>query len=294
MVSAIICFYNEEKYLSESIESVVNQSYADWELLLVDDGSNDGSTEIAIRYSRKYLGKVKYLDHTGHKNKGLSASRNLGISSALGELIAFLDADDVWIPEKLQLQVELLTGNSDVDLICGATKYWYSWQKTDKKDDLIFVGTEQNKLYRAPELIKILYPLGKGAAPSMSGLIIKKEALSKVGGFEEEFKGMYEDQVFLCKNYLSNNVWVSEICFDHYRQHDESMFHVAMKAGEYNKIRFYFLCWLENYLKTQGVKDKKVKLLLKKAMFRYKFPLANKAYLKFINLFKNFRSGNHH
>lgn len=288
MVSAIICFYNEEKYLSESIESVVNQSYSDWELLLVDDGSRDGSTEIAIRYSRKYFGKIKYLDHTGHNNKGLSASRNLGISSAVGEFIAFLDADDAWMPEKLQLQVDLLKGNSEVDLICGATKYWYSWQSTDKKDDLIFVGTEQNKFYRPPELIKILYPLGQGAAPSMSGLIIKKEALLRVGGFEEEFKGMYEDQVFLCKNYLNNNVWVSNICFDNYRQHDESMFHVAMKAGEYNKIRFYFLDWLKNYLKKQGVEDKKVEQLLKKAMFPYEFPLLNKAYLKIIKLFKKF------
>lgn len=288
MVSAIICFYNEEKYLSESIESVVNQSYSDWELLLVDDGSRDGSTEIAIRYSRKYFGKIKYIDHTGHNNKGLSASRNLGISSAVGEFIAFLDADDAWMPEKLQLQVDLLKGNSEVDLICGATKYWYSWQSTDKKDDLIFVGTEQNKFYRPPELIKILYPLGQGAAPSMSGLIIKKEALLRVGGFEEEFKGMYEDQVFLCKNYLNNNVWVSNICFDNYRQHDESMFHVAMKAGEYNKIRFYFLDWLKNYLKKQGVEDKKVEQLLKKAMFPYEFPLLNKAYLKIIKLFKKF------
>ncbi len=286
MVSAIICFYNEEKYLSESIESVVNQSFDDWELLLIDDGSNYGSTKIAIDYSKNNPGKIKYFEHPGHKNKGLSASRNLGVSNALGEYVAFLDADDLWVPEKLSLQLELLRAHPEVDLICGATKYWYSWKNIKRQDDLIFVGTEQNRFYRAPDLIKRLYPLGDGAAPSMSGLMIKRKAVLKVGGFEEEFKGMYEDQAFLCKNYLSNNLWVSDICFDLYRQHKESMLHRAMQAGEYNKIRFYFLRWLEDYIKIKGVKDKKIKHLLKKAVFQYKFPLSHKAYLIVIGLLK--------
>lgn len=284
-----MCFYNEEKYLSESIESVLNQSYTDWELLLIDDGSNDGSTRIAVEYSEKLFPKVKYFEHLGHQNKGLSASRNLGISKGQGDYIAFLDADDVWLPDKLALQINLIKKNPQIDMICGATKYWNSWQNPDKEDELIFIGAEQNQIYMAPELIKKLYPLGNGAAPSMSGLIIKKAALLKIGGFEEEFKGMYEDQAFLCKSYLNNNTWISSICFDQYRQHDKSMFHVSMKAGEYNTIRSYFLIWLENYLNKQEIKDQNVRQLLKKAMFPYKFPLIHKASLKLSNLVKKIK-----
>src|SRR5262245_29579160 len=104
-VSIITIFLNAEPYLDEAIRSVLSQSYDNWELLLVDDGSIDGGTGIAKRYARSFPRKIHYLDHDGHQNKGMSASRNLGVSYAMGEHIAFLDADDVWLPDKLEQQV---------------------------------------------------------------------------------------------------------------------------------------------------------------------------------------------
>ena len=85
-VSAIINFLNEERFLQEAIESVFAQSFNDWELLLVDDGSTDGSTGIARRYAEKNPGKVRYLIHEGRQNRGMSASRNLGVRNAVGKL----------------------------------------------------------------------------------------------------------------------------------------------------------------------------------------------------------------
>ncbi|HEX8089705.1 MAG TPA: glycosyltransferase family 2 protein, partial [Blastocatellia bacterium] len=96
LVSVIIIFLNAEEFIAEAIESVFDQTYSDWELLLVDDGSTDASAEIALRYAAGYRGRVRYLEHEGHQNRGMSASRNLGIASARGEFVAFLDADDVW------------------------------------------------------------------------------------------------------------------------------------------------------------------------------------------------------
>jgi glycosyltransferase involved in cell wall biosynthesis len=92
-------FFNAQKFIEEAVESIVAQTYTHWELFLVDDGSADGSTDIALRYARRYAGRVGYLEHEGHQNQGISASRNLGIANAKGKYIAFLDADDVWLPQ---------------------------------------------------------------------------------------------------------------------------------------------------------------------------------------------------
>ena len=108
LVSVIIIFLNAERFLEEAIESVLSQTFANWELLLVDDGSTDGSTEIARSYSENESGKVGYLEHDRHENRGMSASRNLGIRYSKGKHIAFLDSDDVWLPHKLERQVAVL------------------------------------------------------------------------------------------------------------------------------------------------------------------------------------------
>ena len=104
-VSSIVIFLNAKAFIREAVDSVLAQSYSDWDLWLVDDGSTDGSTEIAREYERVHRGKGRYVEHPGHENKGMSASRNLGLSHAAGEYVAFLDADDVWLPQKLEEQV---------------------------------------------------------------------------------------------------------------------------------------------------------------------------------------------
>ncbi|HVX29430.1 MAG TPA: glycosyltransferase family 2 protein, partial [Nitrolancea sp.] len=107
-VSVIIIFWNAEPFLAEAVASVVAQSHPDWELLLVDDGSTDGSTEIAKQLIASDPERMRYLEHPGHANRGMSASRNLGIAHARGAYLAFLDADDVWFPQALAEQVEIL------------------------------------------------------------------------------------------------------------------------------------------------------------------------------------------
>ena len=92
-VSAIIPFLNAGAFLEEAIESVFAQTYRDWELLLVDDGSTDASTALARRYAERYGPRARYLEHDGHANRGVCASRNLGIKRSHGKYLAFLDGD---------------------------------------------------------------------------------------------------------------------------------------------------------------------------------------------------------
>src|SRR5689334_5372936 len=108
LVSIITPFFNTENFLQEAIESVIYQTYENWELLLIDDGSTDNSMRIAQEYAAKYPDKIRYLEHHKHQNRGKSTSRNLGINHAKGEYICFLDADDVFMPLKLEKQLAIL------------------------------------------------------------------------------------------------------------------------------------------------------------------------------------------
>src|SRR5262245_62219283 len=112
-VSVVIIFLDAERFLGEAVDSVFAQTYRDWELLLVDDGSTDGSGAIARQYAEANRNRVRYLAHSQHANRGMSASRNLGVQHAVGEYVAFLDSDDVWLPSILGDQVAILDAQAD-------------------------------------------------------------------------------------------------------------------------------------------------------------------------------------
>lgn len=103
-VSVIIPSYNCEKYIAETIESVLHQTFDDFEIIIID-GSTDNTKNIIAGYISGYPGKIRYFYQY---NRGVSAARNFGIKESKGDYIAFLDADDTWVPDKLKLQIELM------------------------------------------------------------------------------------------------------------------------------------------------------------------------------------------
>lgn len=105
LVSIITPMYNSENFILKTIESVVNQTYSNWELLLVDDGSTDNTIQIVEDFKQKYT-NIKLLQNS--TNLGAAKSRNKGIFEAKGDYIAFLDADDLWKPIKLDLQIQFM------------------------------------------------------------------------------------------------------------------------------------------------------------------------------------------
>lgn len=263
-VSIITCFFNVENFIEQTIKSVIKQKYKNWELLLIDDGSSDKSTDIAKKYSVKYPGKILYHDHENHANKGLSYSRNSGISKSSGEIIAFLDADDVWLSTYLSNQVNILS-KYNCAMVCEATEYWYSWNKSDV-DTMVLVGTKQDQIYSPPQLMIDLYPLGEGAAPCVCGILIKKASLEKYGGFDKDFKGLYEDQIFLSRMYLNENIFISSACNNRYRQRHDSLVGASYEDGEYISIRKHYLEWLRHYIHTNKIEYDEVNKLLQRAL----------------------------
>jgi len=272
LVSVVIIFLNTERFLQEAIESVFAQSYDAWELLLVDDGSTDASTAITRGYAERHPGRVRYLDHARHQNRGMSASRNLGIHHAMGDYIALLDADDVWFSHTLEQQVANLEAHPTAALVYGPIQWWYSWtgDPADSRRDYVEkLGVRPNTLIEPPTLLS-RFLRDKAAVPS--GLLVRRRAIEQFGGFEDAFRGEYEDQVFCAKLCLYAPVFASSQCWYRYRQHADSCVSVGQKTGQTHSARLLFLNWLAAYLSHQGVKNRTVWWALQQEFWRYSHP----------------------
>ncbi|MHA3083453.1 glycosyltransferase family 2 protein [Acinetobacter sp. ANC 5383] len=119
LISIGISFYNAEKYLADAIKSIIFQTYDNWELLLIDDGSTDNSLAIADQFSQQDA-RIKILSDGG--NKGLAARLNQSIKLATGDYIARMDADDIMHPRRLEKQLTILQSNPDIDVL-GTNAY---------------------------------------------------------------------------------------------------------------------------------------------------------------------------
>ncbi len=193
LVSVIVPFLNEARFIRESIDSVLAQSHEDLELLLVDDGSSDDSTAIAQDYAERLPHRVRYLEHPGHDNRGRSASRNLGVAEARGTYIAFLDADDVWLPQKLSDQVSLLDEHPRAGFVCAPAEWWWSWAGLGTRaDELQDLGVPVDGLVEPPALLRSYL---RNEWASLCDVIVRRTVLDRIGGWEDCFRGMFDDQV---------------------------------------------------------------------------------------------------
>jgi len=293
IVSVVIIFLNAERFLQEAIESVFAQTYSAWELLLVDDGSTDGGTAIAQQYARYHPNQVRYLEHSGHANRGMSASRNLGIRNARGSYVAFLDADDVWLPNILEEQVAILETYPEAAMVYGPIEYWYSWtgMPEDRERDYVEkLGVPPDTIIQPPRLFP-LFLRDKATVPS--GILVRRGVIERVGGFEDTFRGEYEDQVFCAKICLDAPVLASAQCWYRYRQHPGSCVLTGQTTGETHSARLVFLNWLTKYLSERKVKDREVWRALSFEFWRFSHPLAFSLLLRgerFINRINGLRA----
>ena len=269
-VSVITIFFNSEPFITEAIDSVLAQSYRSFELILVDDGSTDKSSVIARRYAETYPDRVRYIDHPQHANLGMSASRNAGISISRGDLVTFNDSDDVWLQNCLQERVALLDAHPEVGLLAGATLYWDSWR--GGVDRVQLVGHVRNQVVDPPDALLSTYPLGDAEAPGMCSVMVRRLVVDRVGGFASIFRGMYEDQAFLTKVYLSTRVYFSDQIWFKYRQHDSSCLAATLKAGRYDSVRQQYLAWFARHLTEIGFTEPKVWRKLRSADRPYRRP----------------------
>lgn len=248
-VSIIVPFFNAERFLKESIDSVLAQTVSDWELILVDDGSQDGSRDIVNAFLRVELRAI-CVEHVGRVNRGTSASRNLGLRSARGEFVAFLDADDVWDPKFLEYHQAILSAHPKAGMTYGPGRWWFSWTGDPAdlgRDYAQNLGVLGDRIITPPALVD-LFLKDEGAVPSPSGVMMRRETLEDIGGWDVSFPGMYDDQVLYVKIGLGKEVFVSAKCLYRYRQRSDSLCSSSLRDGTYYRERERFLEWCSGYL----------------------------------------------
>lgn len=285
VVSVVIIFLNAERYIEEAVHSVYDQEFfSDWELILVDDGSTDRSSQIA-RDLAAADERVHYLEHPGHQNRGMSATRNLGAAHAKAKYIAFLDADDTWTPRKLYDQVELLERMPDVAMVSGAVLNWYSWDpKSTIADSIYQPGDIADQRLDPPEAALALNPLRRGTS-AIAEVLVRREAFEAVGGFEERFRGLYEDQAFYVKIFLRYPIYISSSRWLYYRMHDDSCCGQLRRVSRAHtwRLRLTFFDWIRELEEQGWFDDARVSAKLRLRRRELKYALLASPIFEFID-----------
>ncbi len=194
-ISVVIQFLNSLRYLPEAVASVRSQSFTDWELVLVDGGSTDGSTELARQYERESGGQIRVLVHPGPGTLGIYSSRVWGAREAKAPLLALLDSDDIWHPRFLERQYSMyraLLGERDGMLYCPM---YYWWQ--DSREALRgFVQTAPpSGLHEAPGWLFHAFKQGLIRTPGNSGIMVARKIVVEAGALiGTANEGSTEDQ----------------------------------------------------------------------------------------------------
>jgi glycosyltransferase involved in cell wall biosynthesis len=171
-ISVVVPAYNAEKTIKATVDSVLNQSFSDLELIVVNDGSKDSTLDVLSNI------KDPRLKVFSHSNSGPQISRNRGIQEATGEYISFLDADDLWTPDKLESQFNALQANPD-----AAVAYsWTDW--IDERDRFLRRGTHISATGDVFAKLLLIDFVESGSNP-----LIRRYALDAVGNFDESLVG---------------------------------------------------------------------------------------------------------
>lgn len=208
-VSVIIPTYNRGDLISDTIDSVLAQSFQDFEILVVDDGSTDNTREVL----KKYAGKITYLNivHTGLP----AAARNAGLKQAKGKYVAFLDSDDIWMPEKLAKQVAVLENYPEIDLVCS-NAYIYR-ENEEQKKELYLKDVQVKNGNVFARLLKDNFIIN-------SSVLVRRSAIDRTGAFSEnpELRAL-EDYDLWLKIALDTGIYFMPEALLMYRDHGGSI-----------------------------------------------------------------------
>jgi len=181
LVSVIMTSFNYSKYINEAIESILNQSYTDWYLIIVDDGSIDDSISIISTYVTNYPDKICLLTHPGNSNLNIKASLELAFTRVKGNYVAFLESDDVWKPDYLEKKIKSLKNFKDVSLVFSdleliGNKEAITYKYKDYLSYCRFVG----KLNRNKPFDALKYIVLRNPVVSFSNIVIRRNLLDKL------------------------------------------------------------------------------------------------------------------
>ena len=185
-VSIIIPAYNVASYIGETLDSVFAQTFADYEVIVINDGSPD--TEELERVLAHFINRVNYLKQ---ENRGASAARNTGLRAARGEFVAFLDADDLWLPNYLDEQIKFMA-ERDCDLVCADAEV-FSDSSTEKETYMQSLMADE---LRTGD-VTFLGLLSAAQSLITSGVVVRRELVLEVGMFDEALRNSQDFDLWL-------------------------------------------------------------------------------------------------
>lgn len=246
-VSVVIPTYNREKTILRAIQSVLNQTYSNLEVLVIDDGSTDGTEDIinSIRDDR-----VKYV--VMEQNGGPSRARNAGVQMAEGEWIAFQDSDDCWHENKLETQVKYIENNTQYSLVYCKSMNYFQNGKT-------LVGPAEP----LPPVMegKMLHTLLKRNVVDTPTMFMKRKSFLDIGGFDATYKAL-EDWEFMIRFAKVYEIgYVSEVLMDSYMLNDG----VSSNIGAYFEGRCKMLSQYKSEMIQEGILESVMQDILMRA-----------------------------
>lgn len=276
LVSVIMPFLDARPFIAEAIASVRAQTYPAWELWLVHDGSTDGSAEVARTCADRDPARIRLLEHPDARSHGASASRNLGLGRAAGEFVAFLDADDVWEPGNLAEQVRRLQAVPEAGALYSRTLYWHSWTggAGRTRDYTPRLRVEAGRPIPAPRFLELCIR-GRAAVPCTCSILIRRSVIERVGGFEERFPGLYDDQAFYAKLFAGTTVLPVDGCWSRYRRHPGSTTMTADRERRFRPWRAAYLSWLQQYVGRDPALAAALGPALRHELWRCRHPAAD-------------------
>ena len=218
LISVIIPTFNRENLIKDAINSVLEQTYQNFEILIIDDGSTDDTSDVV-----KSIGdtRIKYIYQ---ENAGVSRARNNGIENAQGEYIAFLDSDDFWHPEKLEKQATVLDQNSDADIVTNSSQY------QTFQNDLICI--KNNLAKNQKEVISMMLLCQDMVYTGTPVLCVRKRIFEKSGVFDEEMR-FCEDWDLFFRMALVGKVYNIPEILTYVRSHKDNV----TKTSSVNKFK---------------------------------------------------------
>ena len=228
MISIIIPIYNGAIFLEETINSALSQSFKDFEILLINDGSTDNSQEIINKYISKFPNMIKGFYQ---KNHGVCSARNFGIKEAIGDYIAFLDQDDIWLPEKLDLQFDILDRRKNIGFVMCA--YFMIDSKSVRSETKIKYDVGQFN----EDIVKELFLRNVLGPPSCA--LVRKKCFDEIGYFDVNISSGPEDRdmwLRLCK-YYSFFFLSDELCGFRFHENNAHKNVNRMKKNQKNFIK---------------------------------------------------------
>jgi glycosyltransferase involved in cell wall biosynthesis len=227
LVSVIIPVFNSARYLEKAVQSVLRQTFRDFELFIVDDGSTDESLKVARRLATCDPSRITVLQHPDHGNHGVAETRNLAVAQARGKYVAFLDSDDYWSSRKLEKQAEFMEAHPEIGLTFTKARI-----ERDHDGRNFVPGAEE--LGNTPPLDRRT-ALTEIIAVSLnyifSTVMVRTDALRAVGCFPEDLPFQSEDRLMVAKVSADHGIALVPETLCHYLAHGANYSMGAVKGG---------------------------------------------------------------